>query len=152
MSDDDFLDENLDLEGNLSNSNINTPNSSSNNYSMSLSLVIVESPGKIKKIKSYLGSNYIVMSSIGHIMDLPIKTLGINLDTLEESDDEEEFQNENIDKFVYLDKSYKMICNYNNKFKKWTPIKLSEDKNKVITNEELKNIYMFYEQNRKRYN
>ena len=75
-----------------------------------------------------------------------------NLDALEESDDEEEFQNENIDKFVYLDKSYKMICNYNNKFKKWTPIKLSEDKNKVITNEELKNIYMFYEQNRKRYN
>jgi DNA topoisomerase-1 len=81
MSDDDFLDENLDLEGNFSN--INTPNSSSNNSSMSLSLVIVESPGKIKKIKSYLGSNYIVMASIGHIMDLPMKTLGINLDTLE---------------------------------------------------------------------
>jgi hypothetical protein len=49
-----------------------------------------------------------------------------DLDTLEESDDEEEFENENIDKFVYLDRSYKMICNFNNKFKKWTPIKITE--------------------------
>jgi len=49
-----------------------------------------------------------------------------DLDTLEESDDEEEFENINIDKFVYLDKSYKMICNFNNKFKKWVPIKIIE--------------------------
>jgi hypothetical protein len=48
-----------------------------------------------------------------------------NLDALEESDDEEEFENENVDKFVYLDKSYKMICNFNNKFKKWVPIKIT---------------------------
>lgn len=33
-------------------------------------LVIVESPGKIKKIKSYLGTNYNVMASVGHIRDL----------------------------------------------------------------------------------
>ena len=46
----------------------------------------------------------------------------INLDALEESDDEEEFQNEKLDRFVYLDKSYKMICGYNYKFKKWFPI------------------------------
>jgi hypothetical protein len=49
-----------------------------------------------------------------------------DLDALEESDDEEEFENINIDKFVYLDKSHKMICNFNNKFKKWVPIKISE--------------------------
>jgi len=49
-----------------------------------------------------------------------------DLDALEESDDEEEFENSNIDKFVYLDKSHKMICNFNNKFKKWIPIKISE--------------------------
>jgi hypothetical protein len=48
-----------------------------------------------------------------------------DLDALEESDDEEEFENENVDKFVYLDKSYKMICNFNNKFKKWVPIKIT---------------------------
>ena len=33
-------------------------------------LLIVESPGKIKKIQEYLGSDYIVMASIGHIIDL----------------------------------------------------------------------------------
>lgn len=49
-----------------------------------------------------------------------------DLDALEESDNEEEFENCNIDKFVYLDKSHKMICNYNNKFKKWVPIKITE--------------------------
>jgi len=47
-----------------------------------------------------------------------------DLDTLEESDEEEEFENSNIDKFVYLERSYKMICNYNKKFKKWIPIKV----------------------------
>ena len=32
-------------------------------------LVIVESPGKIKKIRSYLGPDFIVMASVGHVMD-----------------------------------------------------------------------------------
>jgi len=49
-----------------------------------------------------------------------------DLDALEESDDEEEFENSNVDKFVNLDKSYKMVCNFNNKFKKWIPIKITE--------------------------
>ena len=44
------------------------------------------------------------------------------LDYLEESDDETEFENSNIDKFVYLDKTYKMNCEYNYKFKKWIPV------------------------------
>ena len=48
-----------------------------------------------------------------------------NLDTLEESDSDEEFENVNIDKFVHLDRHKNMICQYNYKFKKWTPIKLS---------------------------
>ena len=49
-----------------------------------------------------------------------------DLDALEESDDEEEFENSNVDKFVNLDKSYKIECNFNNKFKKWVPIKITE--------------------------
>ena len=49
-----------------------------------------------------------------------------DLDALEESDDEEEFENSNIDKFVNLEKSYKMVCIFNNKFKKWVPIKITE--------------------------
>ena len=54
------------------------------------------------------------------------------LDALEESDDEEEFENENEDKFVYLDKAYNMVCLYNPKFKKWYPIKIAES-NLVIS-------------------
>ena len=38
---------------------------------MSKHLVIVESPSKIKKLEAFLGKDYIVMSSIGHIRDLP---------------------------------------------------------------------------------
>ncbi|HDR1050355.1 TPA: type I DNA topoisomerase, partial [Pasteurella multocida] len=38
---------------------------------MSKSLVIVESPAKAKTINKYLGSNYVVKSSVGHIRDLP---------------------------------------------------------------------------------
>jgi hypothetical protein len=47
-----------------------------------------------------------------------------NLDALEESDDEEEFENEKVDKFVKLDTCHKMVCQYNYKFKKWVPIRL----------------------------
>ena len=38
-------------------------------------LIIVESPGKIKKISEILGNNYIVKASFGHVMDLDKKTL-----------------------------------------------------------------------------
>lgn len=51
-----------------------------------------------------------------------------NLDKLEESDDEDEFENPNIDKFVYLDKAIKMKCYYNKKFKKWIPTEIAQDK------------------------
>ena len=43
---------------------------------MTKSLVIVESPAKAKTISKYLGSEYIVESSVGHIRDLPKKALG----------------------------------------------------------------------------
>ena len=52
-----------------------------------------------------------------------------NLDALEESDDEEEFENDREDKFVYLERTYDMICQYNNKFKKWTPIEVAKNDN-----------------------
>ena len=60
-----------------------------------------------------------------------------NLDALEESDDEEEFENEKEDKFVYLDRTLKMVCQYNYKFKKWCPIKLSTPLNKVAFKKDL---------------
>ena len=43
-------------------------------------LVIVESPAKANTIKGYLGSNYKVIASKGHVRDLPKSTLGIDVD------------------------------------------------------------------------
>ena len=43
-------------------------------------LVIVESPSKANTIKGYLGPNYKVIASVGHIRDLPKSTLGIDID------------------------------------------------------------------------
>lgn len=47
---------------------------------MSKNLVIVESPTKAKTIKRFLGKDYIVESSMGHIRDLPTSTIGIDVD------------------------------------------------------------------------
>jgi DNA topoisomerase-1 len=47
---------------------------------MATKLVIVESPTKIKTISKILGKDYIVKSSKGHIRDLPVKRLGVNVD------------------------------------------------------------------------
>ncbi len=43
-------------------------------------LVIVESPAKVKTIKKFLGSNYEVVASNGHVRDLPKSSLGIDVD------------------------------------------------------------------------
>lgn len=43
-------------------------------------LVIVESPAKAKTIKKYLGSNYDVVASMGHIRDLPKSRLGVSVE------------------------------------------------------------------------
>ncbi len=46
----------------------------------SKTLVIVESPGKIKKIQSILGDAYIVTASVGHIIDLNSKTMSVDIE------------------------------------------------------------------------
>ncbi|MBE6633056.1 MAG: type I DNA topoisomerase [Ruminococcaceae bacterium] len=47
---------------------------------MANNLVIVESPSKALTIKGYLGSNYKVIASIGHVRDLPKSSLGVDIE------------------------------------------------------------------------
>src|SRR6476660_6044573 len=45
------------------------------------SLVIVKSPAKAKTINKYLGDDYVVRASMGHVRDLPSKGMGVDLKT-----------------------------------------------------------------------
>jgi hypothetical protein len=74
----------------------------------------------------------IISNDLAHIPDYKTSVLmnklfrnikeNNNLDSLEESDEEEEFENIQIDKFVDLNKIIKMRCIFNYKFKKWVPV------------------------------
>ena len=50
---------------------------------MAKNLVIVESPAKAKTIGNFLGKDYEVLSSYGHIRDLKKKELSVDMDTFE---------------------------------------------------------------------
>jgi hypothetical protein len=55
-----------------------------------------------------------------------------NFDKLEEIDNEEEFQDCREDKYVYLDRSFKINCEYNSKFKKWCPVSLADKRERIV--------------------
>ena len=60
-----------------------------------MKLLIVESPGKIKKISSFLGKEHVVKASVGHIRDLSPKSMSINISQKNKNDYtfEPEFEN-----------------------------------------------------------
>jgi len=60
-----------------------------------------------------------------------------NLDYIEASDDEEDFQDVSYDKYVDLDKIIYMRCVYNSHFKKWEPVEEIKTKTKLITRKEV---------------
>ena len=47
---------------------------------MTKPLIIVESPTKVRTIKKYIGDNYNVIATSGHIKDLPPKDIGIDIE------------------------------------------------------------------------
>ena len=47
---------------------------------MAQNLIIVESPAKAKTIEKYLGGEYEVIASMGHLRDLPKKTMGVDIE------------------------------------------------------------------------
>ena len=111
-------------------------NSNSNSNSNEISKVFYVKPDIQNDIYYLYKINTVNFSLISdetaHIPDYKTSVLmnklfrnikeNINLDSLEESDDEEEFENIQIDKFVDLNKTFKMRCIFNHKFRKWVPV------------------------------
>jgi hypothetical protein len=56
----------------------------------------------------------------------------INIDYGEESEDEDVFQNTSLDKYVDLNKEYKMNCIYNVKFRKWMPVSVASEATPLV--------------------
>jgi len=65
-----------------------------------------------------------------------------NLDALEESDDDEDFENVDEDKYILKNKKYVIECAFNAKFKKWYPVRLSKNKSCHTSLDEIKKIEM----------
>jgi len=55
-----------------------------------------------------------------------------NLDYIEESDDEDDFQNNAADKYVDLEKKYHMEFTFHKKFKKWIPLRVVDSRTKLV--------------------
>ena len=55
-----------------------------------------------------------------------------NLDSIEESDDEDDFQDTRIDKYVDLAKTLSLECVFQPKFKRWVPLRVVREFGKII--------------------
>ena len=72
-----------------------------------------------------------------------------NLDLLEESDDEDDFENISDTKYVDLNKSVIMNCRFNTKFKRWEPVEIVNTYAKLITSKEVYDVENKFKKNRK---
>ena len=80
--------------------------------------------------------NLNIKSQVGDITDnkrLKSKYENMSLTELEDLLDELDFEDVREDKYVYLDKSFNLICEYNYKFKRWVPISLAGENDKITT-------------------
>lgn len=63
-----------------------------------------------------------------------------NLDLLEESDDEDEFENVADDKYVHIDKTYRLLCRYLHRINKWEPYKIAERGRQTVNASEVHDV------------
>ncbi len=83
-----------------------------------MKLIIVESPTKAKTISKFLGKEFRVESSYGHVRDLPEKSLGVDI--------EHNFE----PKYVILPKAKKRVAELNSEAKKATEVILATDEDR----------------------
>ena len=108
------------------NGNNNSNNNSNKNNNKNVFRIKADLQTDIYHVhdgEKYLGIAHIPSYQLSVLMNSLFRNIreNRNLDLLEESDDEDEFENDKLDKFVSLEKEYKMTCTYNHKFKKWVP-------------------------------
>jgi hypothetical protein len=137
---------NYELSKNIINIHKSKDNYNKNKKTKNIFNVIPDIQNDIYYLKCY-NNNNLVFYDTAHIPDFKTSIFmnklfrnikeNENLDKLEESDDENEFENINTDKFVYLNKNYNMICSFCNKFKKWVPIKLAAENLQVVNIKDL---------------
>ena len=82
----------------------------------------------------YCGIAYIQNYNISKMMNSTFRNIkeNQNLDALEESDDEEDFEDCRIDKYVDLDKKCAFECVYLHKFRRWCPIRQINGKGQIV--------------------
>jgi len=88
------------------------------------------------------GTNHTLFHNFAHIPDFKTSIMmnrlfrnireNERLDTMEESETEEEFENIELDKYVSLHKEYKLLCRLNKKFCRWVPISVAPVISEVV--------------------
>ena len=73
-----------------------------------------------------------------------------NLDLLEESDDEDEFENISETKYVDMNKSVVMNCEFNTKFKRWEPTTITDKYTKLTTLRDVNEIENKFKRNNRK--